>query len=238
MNNQLLCNDNAIGLKRSICLFLSCLLLASCGALKETGQFAEGYYYYRNAKVYITKNGDSVTVYGAHPNHPIDTVALLQLPAPAIKGQLSRYVFSQSSFDLDVVTTPLKYRPPVAGFPRQLNSQINGGVYIGKRRDNFTVRETHTPLLRNQLSVNHFGFSYGAFIGLGATAMNSWVTNNGINIEYDGVVLTKGLSFIIGLNKVNIGLAIGTDHLLDPNRKVWIYEEKPWIGLAVGLNLN
>jgi hypothetical protein len=68
--------------------------------------------------------------------------------------------------------------------------------------------------------------------------MNPWVTENQINIEYDGVVWTNGLVVIMGLNKFAVGLALGWDRLLDDNRKYWIYEKQPWLGLAVGLNLN
>ena len=68
--------------------------------------------------------------------------------------------------------------------------------------------------------------------------MNPWVTNNRIAIEYDGVVWTKGVTGIIGLNNFTTGLAVGWDHLLDRNMAYWIYQGKPWIGFVFGLNLN
>lgn len=211
---------------------------SSCGVLKESSEFSDGYYNYRGQKVYVTHNGDSSTVYGARMNHPVDTVAIIKIPATAKKDQLPKYIFTRSSFDLDIVTMPVKYRPSLRGFPNQLNTQVNGGVFIGARKDYFNVQEVHAPMTRNKVETNHFGFSYGIFAGIGATAMNSYVTENAINIEYDGVIFTKGVSAIIALNKFNVGLAIGTDHLLDRNRKSWIYEEKPWLGISVGLNLN
>ncbi|WP_165940196.1 MULTISPECIES: hypothetical protein [Dyadobacter] len=56
--------------------------------------------------------------------------------------------------------------------------------------------------------------------------------------EYDGLVWGKGIAGIIGINNFTIGLAIGFDNLLDKNKQVWIYQGKPWLGLAFGLNLN
>lgn len=224
--------------KNGVIALLFLFSLSSCGALKETGQFTEGYYRQQGNKVYITRPGDSIVVYGARPSHPIDTVALLRIPQMVKKEILSKYLFSQSSLDLDVITMPIKYRPAIKTFPNQLNGQINGGVFLGKRKDNFSVHETHTPLNRNKIDVNHFGFSYGIFAGFGSAIMNPSVTNNAIQIEYEGVVFTKGVAFIVALNKVTVGLALGTDALLDRNRSLWIYQEKPWLGLAVGLNLN
>jgi hypothetical protein len=68
--------------------------------------------------------------------------------------------------------------------------------------------------------------------------MNPSVTNSLVAIEYDGVVWSKGVAGIIGLNSFTTGLALGWDHLLDPNRKYWIYKDKPWIGFVFGLNIN
>ena len=68
--------------------------------------------------------------------------------------------------------------------------------------------------------------------------MNPWVTNNQIVTEYDGVVWSKGVAGIIAINNFTIGLAIGFDDLLDNNKKYWIYQAKPWVGFAFGLNLN
>jgi hypothetical protein len=68
--------------------------------------------------------------------------------------------------------------------------------------------------------------------------MNPWVTENQITQEYDGVVWSKGIAGIIGIDNFTIGLALGWDHLLDKNKNYWIYQGKPWLGLAFGLNLN
>ena len=42
----------------------------------------------------------------------------------------------------------------------------------------------------------------------------------------------------MALDKVNFGLNTGMDFLLDKQRKTWIYQSKPWIGISIGLNMN
>jgi len=89
-----------------------------------------------------------------------------------------------------------------------------------------------------QRQINHFGFSGGLFLGLGNTALNPSTTDNNISIEYDGLVLQKGIAGIVAVNKLTIGVSLGFDKLLDKNSKTWIYQNKPWFGLMLGLNLN
>jgi hypothetical protein len=86
--------------------------------------------------------------------------------------------------------------------------------------------------------IQHYGYSYGAFLGMGATAMNPWVTGNNISDEYDGFVITKGVALNMAFNSFTFGLALGFDHLLDRNHSLWLYQGKPWTGVTLGLNLN
>lgn len=122
--------------------------------------------------------------------------------------------------------------------PRQFNTNLNGAVYLGYRTDIYGIDYRRSPLGTYEQRLNHFGFSGGLFTGLGGTALNPWVSFPAIDQEYDGFIWSKGVAGIVGFNNITAGLALGWDHLLDPNRKVWIYQSKPWLGLAFGLNLN
>ncbi len=73
---------------------------------------------------------------------------------------------------------------------------------------------------------------------MGAARIDEFVTLNRLNYEYDGTVLTSGIASIFALNKFNFGLNLGFDHLLDKNRKLWVNENKSWIGISLGLNVN
>ncbi|MCF0052640.1 hypothetical protein LXM25_21390 [Dyadobacter sp. LJ53] len=159
-------------------------------------------------------------------------------PQVISQSSINSVYFKQSSFDVDFLSIPFKYRPAKSGIPNQFNTNLNGAVYVGYRNDIYQLSFRKTPLNKYQRETRHYGISYGFFTGLGGTAMNPSVTDNQISIEYDGLVWGKGIAGIIGINNFTVGLALGFDNLLDENKKVWIYQGKPWLGLAFGLNLN
>jgi hypothetical protein len=78
----------------------------------------------------------------------------------------------------------------------------------------------------------------GLFAGIGITAMNPTVTNNQIDQEYDGIVFQKGVAGFVGMRRITLGLSLGFDNLLDANKHLWAYQQKPWIGLMLGINLG
>ena len=137
-----------------------------------------------------------------------------------------------------MLTIPFKFRPAVNGFPRQLNATFNGAVYLGYRSDVYHLSYKRTPLRVFKRNITHYGYSLGLFTGIGTARIDEYVTNNGINIQYDGAVNLSGINLIVGVEKVSIGLAAGVDYLLDKNRKYWVNNGKPWIGFSFGLNLN
>lgn len=142
------------------------------------------------------------------------------------------------TFDLDIITIPFKYRFAVAGFPDQFNTDFSGALYTGIRNDVYNLKYKENILGEPQRKIAHYGLGLGVFGGIGSTAMNPWVTRNGIDIEYDGFVFITGAGGLIAMNNLSFGVAAGIDHLMDKNRKIWIYRGQPWIGLTIGLNLN
>ena len=227
-------------------LFIS--VLSSCASVRDTPkyQLSDGYYKSRlfntdHHKVYVDNNEDSIAIYQAdRDTKSIDSFInnKKMFPQLASKDFYASTTFTQASFDVDFLTIPFKYRPASKDFPRQFNTNLNGAIYIGYRNDVYQLRYKKTPLHHYQRQVQHYGFSFGFITGLGGTTMNPSVTNTQITSEYDGVVWSKGIAGIFGVNNITIGLAVGYDDLLDNNKKYWIYQRKPWIGLAFGLNLN
>ncbi|HNU42133.1 MAG TPA: hypothetical protein PKH83_06555 [Cyclobacteriaceae bacterium] len=41
-----------------------------------------------------------------------------------------------------------------------------------------------------------------------------------------------------GPNTLTVGFALGWDYMADENKTIWIYQNKPWFGLSIGLNIN
>jgi len=82
----------------------------------------------------------------------------------------------KTSFDIDVLTIPFKYRPSVKGFPNQLNANFSGAVYAGLRNDFYHFYYRANDIGENRRKLNHLGISFGVFSGIGSSAINSWVT--------------------------------------------------------------
>ena len=231
------------------CYLASTIVLMSCGTLKNSPKygFTEGYYQSRSfakneRKVYIVPSDDSIKVYNPQKleGNPVDTFQsfIIAFATNQKPSQFKNYLFRKSTFDIDVLTIPLKYRPSVNGFPRQLNTTFNGALFLGYRSDLYQLSYSRTPLRLFKRNITHYGYSVGLFTGIGSARIDEYVTDNSISIQYDGVVNLSGANVIVGVEKVSIGFAIGFDQLLDKNRKYWINNGKVWMGLSFGLNLN
>lgn len=224
------------------------VLLSSCSIIKTSPkyQLANGYYkskYFsqKSAKIYVDNEGDTINVYNVNKiTKQVDTTILSIIKFPQKKTTLinKSKKFLSPSFDVDFVTMPFKYRSTQKGFPKQFNVNLNGAVYFGFRNDIYQVRYKQNSLNQFNREITHYGFSFGLFTGLGGAAINPFVTNNALSIEYDGLIWSKGAGAIIGINNVTVGLGLGFDYLLDTNKDFWIYQDKPWLGLVFGLNLN
>jgi len=208
------------------------LFFLSCASLRDSPkyQLSNGYYDFRQSdsdfkRVYVKAKEDTLTIY---PTNGGDTLV--------IKPSKDEF-FRTRTFDADIMTIGFKFRPAVASLPRQVNTNFNGNVYLGYRVDRFQVHYQETPggLKRSN---HHRALTVGVFGGLGATAVNPWTTNYQITDEYDGLIFSRGLATMIGLNSLTVGVALGWDYLTDRDKSVWVYQNKPWLGLAIGLNIN
>lgn len=185
---------------------------------------------------------DSIKIYSAKSIEKgfVDTAKKIKVVFPENKKPLDfeNYSFKKNSFDLDVLSILFKYRPVVKNFPRQFNTGFSGAVYFGYRTDVYHLSYKQTPLKEWKRNINHYGYSFGVFTGIGTARIDPSVTLNRIDYEYDGVTNLTGICFIIAVNKLSLGITSGVDFLLDKNRKYWVNNKKPWIGLAIGLNIN
>lgn len=228
-------------------LLIFSILIASCGVVKDSPKynFANGYYKaktnnQKSSRVFVQISEDNINVYPVSIENQIDTAqeSKTTYPKTNAKQKITSCNLKQKSFDVDFLTIPVKYRPSSKSLPRQINANLNGAVYFGFRNDVYRIWYDESPLKSIERKITHYGYSVGVHTGLGSTAMNPWVTKDSIAVEYDGVVWGKGVAGILAVNNFTIGVALGWDHLLDKNRKYWIYQGKPWVGLAFGLNLN
>ena len=214
-------------------IFIVILITNGCSSLRNSPKYELGDDYYefkekggKYQKTFAYVEDDTIRIFSRkNPEEPINYTP--------DKDQF----FLKRSFDIDVMTVGFKYRPQILNLPRQLNTDFNGNVFIGYRLDRFKVRYNKTPVGIRK-SFHHRGITAGGFGGLGATSITPWTTNNLTTDEYNGIILTRGLAIMFALNNLTVGAGVGWDYLTDRDKNIWIYQHKPWYGLAVGLNLN
>lgn len=233
---------------QKLIFIISGILVMSCSVIRPTPKSAlvDGVYTQKKdkqiKKVYVDIEDDVLRIHHTKSHGQqlgIDSLSTGDFYPEQIKeGIIEKSFFSQQSFDVDFLTIPLKYRFANSDVPAQLNTTLNGAVYLGYRIDRYVVGYKPDFLNRSLRNITHYGFSFGIFNGLGSTAMTPTNTFNRISQEYDGVVWNKGVAGILAVNNFTLGISLGIDNLLDKNRKVWIYESRPWVGIAFGLNLN
>ena len=223
------------------------LINSGCSTISETSkhQMVTGVYNvrnYDNKRYYVDVKEECVTLnplLKTKAGWIADTAKPLAIKINTDNPQDRQKIkFANHSFDLDVMSILFKYRPYTSGFPNQLNTNFNAAEFIGYRSDLYILSYDKNPLNTYNRRISHFAFSMGGFIGLGATQMNPFVTNNYIQSEYDGLVITKGIAGLIGVGEFTFGMTLGFDHLMDKNRVAWIYQGKPWLGFTVGFNIN
>jgi hypothetical protein len=225
-------------------------LCASCSMLKEgvTHGLVDGHYRSLPADgkaqpVYLDVEDDSITAYSVvrtDDRRVIDTTTFTVQPLASARtpGPCTTHTYVKHGLDLDLMYVLMKYRPAAAGVPPQVNTDINGALYLGYKTERYTLSCARDLLGRHHRTVRNLGFDVGGFIGLGATAMNATVTQDPIAIDYTGVVLTGGVGAFTSVGRLGFGLTVGWDHLLDEYGARWIYQDRPWMGLAIGVNLD
>lgn len=226
-----------------IFLFLfSLLFLTSCGVLNQKSEYeiASDTYKYKSKKsIYLENVADTLKIFTLDSLKNNVAQAKPQIFLKETTHKISDSpLFYKTSIDVDFLTIPFKYRPKQKDLPNQFTTSLNGAIFLGHRTDFYKIKYAKDLLNKYHRNTKHYAFSFGVFTGLGATTMNPSVTQEKITKEYDGLVWSKGVAGIMGINNFTVGLAFGFDDLLDENKKDWIYQQKMWYGLTFGLNLN
>lgn len=147
-------------------------------------------------------------------------------------------IFIRHSFDIDAFTTPFKFRAAIEDVPPQLNSTFNAAIYLGYRSDHFFFRTKNVAQGIERKFSQRISYGFGGFGGLGSATINPTVLRNTSDAEYDGFVFEYGTAVVISYGNFNTGIALGADALAGKYRTNWIYQNKPWIGIIIGINLN
>lgn len=226
-----------------ICLLAA--LLNSCGVIEKTAShgFSSGHYRLHETgkaavAVYADVQEDGLTAYpvssGSVRGEPVLRFSLL----PSDSACRHPFFFSKTSLDIDLTSVLLKYRPATGGLPAQAVTDFNAALYAGPRFDRFFIRSETDPLGKCRYRLVSRGFDFGLLAGLGTTPISPFTTRNQVAAEYNALLLQVGIAGFAETSFASFGIAAGIDHLTNRDRKYWIYQGKPWIGLVVGIALN
>jgi hypothetical protein len=223
------------------------LMVSGCTPFDKiySHEFGSGYYKLKSegsesVKIYLNLKEDYIAVYPAITNGKIallDTSEIQSARISSVKPGNYFYnsLFIRTSPDIDLSTVLLKFRPEAADVQSQLSANVNGIFYAGFRKDFFRVKSHFSPIHEVSTFIRHTGLDFGLFAGIGITPVSPTTTMNRTAQEYDGVVFQKGISIFGTFENMSVGLALGFDNLLDNNNDIWIYNQKPWIGIAIGI---
>ncbi|HZF65467.1 MAG TPA: hypothetical protein VEZ55_13310 [Chitinophagaceae bacterium] len=229
---------------------LSFLVFQSCQNLRSSAKFGfnEGYYksriFHKKVKVvYVVPEDDSIRVYTkkALQKSNVDPEQSLKLafPKDTKPDSFTVYHFRKNSFDIDLATILLRYRPALDETPHQFApAPFNWSAFFGYRTDLYKLNYKQTPLRKYKRDITHYGFSGGLFTGIGSTAIHNGVTRGNVTVGYDAPVFLTGVAAFFGIERFSYGFASGYDFLLDQNRRHWIYQGRRWYGLSVGWNIH
>jgi hypothetical protein len=213
------------------CFFSACQLLNDA----TSSQLQNAPYRLANTRVNVEVINDTLVW------RPVQDTAGVQLAPPKslLLPHNSTLRFTRILPELGIITVPVKYRPALRGFAPQLNPTINANLFVGLRRQVHTFRYRQLPISGQYVrSETQGAISFGGFTGISQDYITPFNTAPAIGIEYDGVVWQNGLTLHLDYNHLSAGLAVGIDHLADPNRSAWIYERRPWVGAVFGFNFN
>lgn len=206
--------------------------LMSCRLLKENGTYELENGRYKQSgenisrKVWVRFEDTTLHLYPLH-NSIANKEGMTLFSFSEISDSGAKVLrLKKSSFDIDVLTIPFKYRPSVKRFPNQLDPNFSGALYAGHRNDFYRFSYHRNAIDENRRKLTHLGISYGMFGGISSTAITPWMTEGQVLSEYDGFLFMTGFGALVAVNNITFGLGLGVDFLLDKNDQYWIYQQK------------
>ena len=232
-------------LKNIIILIPAIGLFSSCSTLERASLHGlnDGFYQLKSDSsekqaVYLDVSEDNITVYPTTNKQP-KSQPMLTIPLETTDNILfQRITFKKQGLDIDISSVLMKYRPSIGELPAQLTTDLNLAMYAGWRFDYYRVEHKKDPLNRSCADISNRGFDFGFFAGPGTTLISPFTTRNKRSDEYNGMIIQGGFAGFIESNMASFGLSVGYDYLLSSDRNNWIYQNKPWVGLVVGVALN
>lgn len=225
-------------------IFIAFVSLHSCSTLEKSSShgFESGYYKLnkkeKSEKVYVDVNEETLKIYSVSHQNIVDEELTLFPQKESENMNFNIVKLSKKSLDIDITSTLLKYRTNNKDHRDELTSDFNLAIYAGPRFDQFKISNKTDALGKKYLKVSNKAVDFGIFAGIGTTIVSPYSTSDRFDGEYNGMCMQIGLAGFIESNAASFGISYGYDYLLNRDKKIWIYQNQPWIGFIVGIALN
>lgn len=123
------------------------------------------------------------------------------------------------NFVVGTASTVIKYRPGSSTVNSEIGNDLNIGVMFGFR-------------INHSQRINHY--LLGGF-NVGSIKLTPSTTGNAITNESNVSSLAPTVSYVIEIDKFQIGAFGGIDILSGSVYKSWVYRGRPWIGVGIGI---
>ncbi len=146
-----------------------------------------------------------------------------------------KYISTSPVFQ--ALTIPLKVRFGQASMPYEAEGSINFGVAFGWKfthheYENFYHRKTGLFVSNEN---NHYSITPGIFVGPAVVELTT--QNSLVSADRNVLSFSYGAMLVFGINRLNIGLALGFDNAVGNRNEDWIYQGAPWMGFTISFDL-
>lgn len=146
--------------------------------------------------------------------------------------------YFDSKFGLQTLTIPLKFRKALPQDPVMFPKQVETGVNLGFApgwKFTYNVYKPNKNLFDKYLS--QYSFTTGVLFGLGATDLKGATNAPGLIGDRKAPLFSYGFYGMLGVHNINFGLAWGKDKVMGEGKENWVYQNEPWWGVFVALDL-
>lgn len=149
--------------------------------------------------------------------------------------------YEENNLVLQAVTTPLKIRPAITrkrlkdSLPTQALAELNIGAAFGLKRTWYRYKAHAGGDGKN---INSVSLSGSGFVSIGGTNVKRITTRYLTPYDKTQPVVSYGATLLFGFNNLNLGISVGTDHLLVSDiAKKWIYDGNLWYGITLAYDI-
>ncbi len=179
-----------------------------------------------------------------HPRLNLDNLGKYYFPESQLvpdSAIISKLKYLDIKPVLQGLTFPLKIRPKLTSpslldsFPQTVETAFSAALALGWKLSYNVFDSKENPWGQY---TNSYSFMPGIFLGVGAEDLEKTNTRNPvITFGTKAATISYGLFFVVGYNRINLGYGLGWDHAFGEGSSSWLYQNKLWHGITVGVDI-